>query len=217
MSELTFKSNKISGWRLFLLILYHPLETFEIIKMERNRKSLLFPALVILVIASLENYLSNFFVSFQFRTRELNAINVFVELGYVIVPLVVWVVADFCMTSILDGESKPKEIFMTACYCLAPYVVLTPVAVGLSHILGASESGFYYFIQGATLFWVIVLLFAALMRQNNYTLLKAIGTTLLCIGFMVILAAVFVFLLALSMQFISVIREVSQEFQLKMM
>ena len=217
MRGLIGKNDRISAGKLFLLMLYHPLEAFEILKMERERKGMLLPAVLLLLIASLEKYANNFAVGFQFRGRDLNSISLVVELAYVIIPVVVWVVANFCMTSIMGGESKPKEIFVTACYCLAPYIVLTPVSAALSHILGASEAGFYYFLQSAALVWVVLLLFFALLRQNNYGFLQALGITFLCILFMVVLAAVVVFLIALSMQFVSALAEVFQEFQRKML
>ena len=217
MRGLIGNNDRISAGKLFLLMLYHPLEAYEILKMERERKGMLLPAVLLLLIASLEKYANNFAVGFQFRGRDLNSISLVVELAYVIIPVVVWVVANFCMTSIMGGESKPKEIFVTACYCLAPYIVLTPVSAALSHILGASEAGFYYFLQSAALVWVVLLLFFALLRQNNYGFLQALGITFLCILFMVVLAAVVVFLIALSMQFVSALAEVFQEFQRKML
>lgn len=217
MRGLIGKKDRISAGRIFLLMLYHPLEAYEILKMERERKGMLLPAVLLLLIASLEKYANNFAVGFQFRGRDLNSISLVVELAYVIIPVVVWVVANFCMTSIMGGESKPKEIFVTACYCLAPYIVLTPVSAALSHILGASEAGFYYFLQSAALVWVILLLFFALLRQNNYSFLQALGITFLCVAFMVVLAAVVVFLIALSMQFVSAVVEIFQEFQRKML
>lgn len=217
MSGLSGKSDRISAGRIFLLMLYHPLEAYEILKMERERKGMLFPAILLLLIASLEKYANNFAVGFQFRARELNSISIMVEMAYVIIPVVVWVVANFCMTSIIDGESKPKEIFITSCYCLAPYIVLTPISAALSHVLGASEAGFYYFLQSAALVWVILLLFFALLRQNNYGFFKALGIAFLCVAFMVVLAAVVIFLIALSMQFVSAVYEVFEEFQRKML
>ena len=217
MRGLIGNNDRISAGKLFLLMLYHPLEAFDILKMERERKGMLLPAVLLLLIASLEKYANNFAVGFQFRGRDLNSISLAVELAYVLIPVVVWVVANFCMTSIMGGESKPKEIFVTACYCLAPYIVLTPVAAALSHILGASEAGLYYFLQSAALVWVILLLFFALLRQNNYSFLQALGITFLCVAFMVVLAAVVVFLIALSMQFVSAVTEVFQEFQRKIM
>ncbi len=217
MRELIGKSDRISAGRIFLLMLYHPLEAYDILKMERDRKGLLFPAILLLLIASLEKYANNFAVSFQFRARELNSISIGVEMAYVLIPIVIWVVADFCMTSIMGGETKPKEILITSCYCLAPYIVLTPVSAALSHILGASEAGFYYFLQGAALAWVILLLFFALLRQNSYRFFEALGITFLCVMFMVILAAVAIFLIALTMQLGSAVYEVYREFQQKLL
>lgn len=203
--------------KIFWIMLYHPLEAFDIIKMERDRKGMMLPAVILLLLASLEKYVYNFVVSFQFRKRDLNAVNFWVEIAYVLIPVIVWVIADFCMTSIIAGETKLHEIFITAGYCLAPYIVMTPILAVLSHILGAGETGFYYFFQGATLVWVILLLFVALLRQNNYGFLKAIVVTILCVLFMAIFAAVVIFLISLSIQLLTAVYEVFQEIERKLL
>ena len=217
MRVLKGKQDRISAGKLFLLMLYHPLEAYDILKMERERKGLILPAVLLLLLASFEKYANNFAVGFQFRGRDLNDVSLLVELAYVIIPVVVWVVSNFCMTSIMGGESKPKEIFITACYCLAPYIVLTPVSAALSHILGASEAGLYTFLQSFALIWVVILLFMALLRQNNYGFAQALGITFLCIAFMLVLAAVVVFLIALTMQLTSALGDVFTEFQRKVL
>ena len=206
---------KISAGQLFPIMLFHPLEAFDIIKLERDTQIKVWPAILLVLLAGVEKYASNFLVSFQFRQKELSGVNLWIEMAYVIIPFAVWVIANFCMTAIMDGESKPKEIFVTSAYCLAPFIVLTPVRVALSHVIGAGEAGFYYFLQSAALVWVVLLLFFALLRQNDYGLVKAIGVTLLCILFMVIFMAVFIFLASLTIQLVSSVQEVFQEIERK--
>ena len=207
---------EMNAGQIFLTMLYHPLEAFDIIKRERDGRGKLFPAVLLLIFAGLEKYVSNFMLSFQFGKQDLGSVNLWVEVSYVMIPVILWVIADFCMTSIMDGETKMREIFITSCYCLAPYIILTPIRIAMSHILGAGESGFYYFLNSATLVWVILLLFAALLRQNNYGFFQAIGVTIMCLFFMIIFAAVVIFLFALSIQLISVVLEVIQEVERKL-
>ena len=183
---------KISAGQLFPIMLFHPLEAFDIIKLERDTQIKVWPAILLVLLAGVEKYASNFLVSFQFRQKELSGVNLWIEMAYVIIPFAVWVIANFCMTAIMDGESKPKEIFVTSAYCLAPFIVLTPVRV-----------------------WVVLLLFFALLRQNDYGQVKAIGVTLLCILFMVIFMAVFIFLASLTIQLVSSVQEVFQEIERK--
>lgn len=206
------------GWgQLFPIMLFHPLEAYDIIKLERDTQIRILPAVFLILLAGLENYVSNFLVSFPFRGKELGGVNLWIEMAYVVVPIAVWVIANFCMTSIMDGESKPIEIFVTAAYCLAPFIVLTPVRVALSHVIGVGEAGFYYFLQSAALVWVVLLLFFALLRQNDYRLGKAIGVTIMCVLFMVIFMAVFIFLASLTIQLTSSVQEIFQELERKYM
>ena len=208
---------RINSWQLFPIMLFHPLECYDMIKLERDTQIKVLPAILLILLAGLEKYAANFLVSFQFRQKDPGAVNLWIEMAYVVAPVVVWVIANFCMTSIMDGESKPKEIFVTAAYCLAPYLVLTPVGDALSHVLGDGEAGFYGFLQSAALVWVVLLLFFALLRQNDYGLVKAIGVALLCILFMVVFLAIFVFLASLTIQLVSAVQEIFQEIQRKIL
>ena len=209
------EKGKIGSGQLFPIMLFHPLEAFDIIKLERDTQIKILPAVLLILLAGLEQYASNFLVSFQFRQKELSGVNLWIEMAYVIIPLAVWVIANFCMTSIMDGESKPKEIFVTAAYCLAPFIVVTPIRVALSHEIGAGEAGCHYFLQTASLVWVVLLLFFALLRQNDYGLVKAIGVALMCVLFMVIFLAVFIFLASLTIQLVSSVQEIFQEIERK--
>lgn len=209
------EKGKIGMGQLFPIILFHPLEAYDIIKLERDTQIKVLPAVLLVLLAGLEKYAANFLVSFQFREKEPGSVNLWIEMAYVVIPIAVWVIANFCMTSIMDGESKPKEIFVTAAYCLAPFIVLTPIRVALSHVLGDGEAGFYYFLQSAALVWVVLLMFFALLRQNDYGLFKAIGVTLMCVLFMAIFMAVFVFLASLTIQLVSSVQEIFQEIERK--
>lgn len=216
-AKLTRKAEKgkISWGQLFPIMLFHPLEAYDIIKLERDTQIKKLPAVFLILLAGLEQYASNFLVSFQFQKKDLSGVNLWIEMAYVIIPIVVWVIANFCMTSIMDGESKPIEIFVTAAYCLAPFIVLTPIRVALSHVIGAGEAGFYYFLQSAAVIWVVLLLFFALLRQNDYRLVKALGVALMCILFMIIFMAVFIFLASLTIQLVSSVQEIFQELERK--
>lgn len=97
----------------------------------------------------------------------------------------------------------------------APFIVLTPIRVALSHVIGAGEAGFYYFLQSAAVIWVVLLLFFALLRQNDYRLVKALGVALMCILFMIIFMAVFIFLASLTIQLVSSVQEIFQELERK--
>ena len=216
MRVLKGKQDRISAGKLFLLMLYHPLEAYDILKMERERKGLILPAVLLLLLASFEKYANNFAVGFQFRGRDLNDVSLLVELAYVIIPVVVWVVSNFCMTSIMGGESKPKEIFITACYCLAPYIVLTPVWGVVSNLLSFDQLGLYYFFKYVSLLWVLLLLFLALKYLNDYTLGQTIGITFLSIIMMVIIWAVVLLLASLTLQLLTFFADVYKEFIYKL-
>lgn len=198
---------EIGAFSLALVLLHHPLDAFDIIKRERESKRFRLFALLLIVLAFAVRYIYQFLVSFQLQQKDTSSVNLPFELGIVFIPVFAWVMASFCMTSILGGESKMGEILTTTGYCLVPYIVMTPLFGLLSHVLSSTESGFFVFFRSAVLVWVFLLLFAALARQNDYGFWKAVIVGLLSLLCMAVILVLAVLLIALSMQLVLTVQD----------
>ena len=73
------------------------------------------------------------------------------------------------MCTINDGEGTVKKIYTYFCYSLMPYVILTPVIFGLSHVVTFNEQFLISLTYIVMLTWVLVLGVLSLKEVNNYT------------------------------------------------
>ena len=194
----------MNPFALALTTLFHPIDSLDIIKRERERKRALIPAVVLLLLAFFVNYLYVFIVSF-----------LLLECGIIGVPLITWVVASFGITSILSGESKLPEIFIASCYSLTPFIVFTPILAALSHILSTSEQGVYTFLRTGLVVWVVLLLFLSLKKLNDYGFMKTVLVAIIALAFMVIILAVVILLVSLTAQLITFFTGLWEEIDLK--
>lgn len=200
-----------------LLIIFHPLDCFDIIKREDRQKkgdSILI-TLAFYFLAFLVNYLYVFIVHFPLSDKKPIDTSLILEAALVVLPLISWVVCSYAMTAIMSGESTFKENFTASGYCLVPYIILTPLLGILSNIFEIGEAGVYGFFKNAALIWVVILLFVCLKHMNDYTIRKTIAVAILSIIAIAIVWAVFLLLFSLTIQFIYFFTGIYEEISFK--
>ena len=148
---------------------------------------------------------------YPLSTVNLRNANVVFECAKILLPVVTWGVASYAMTTILDGETKFSEAMLATCYAMIPFLLISPLLTLFSRILDLGQSGLYYGMYGAMLFWIIALLLTALKEMNHYSVGKTAVVTFLSLFTMMLIWASVALLFSLSMQFITFVKEVIVE------
>lgn len=106
-------------------------------------------------------------------------VNVLYEIVKIIVPLGLWVISNWCFTTLMDGEGKMKDIYIATAYSLKPYIITAVPLWILSLVLTDEEAFIYTAFSSIVLFWTLALLFFGMMVTHDYSLSKAIITAVL--------------------------------------
>lgn len=180
-------------------LIFHPFDGFWDLKHENRgsvRGALTFIGLTI--------------VSFCFKYA---GINVFFEIIGVMLPVMLFVTANWCLTTLFEGEGSFKDIFVATGYAVAPLPFMTILSTALANVLTAEESGILTMINNIAYVWVGILLFFGVMITHDYQLGKNILTIIgTIVGMIVIvfLVALFATLIGKIISFISnIITELS--------
>lgn len=196
--------------KLAAMVLFHPIAAFEYIKRKRETISYL-TIPVIILLALVVQIISIYGTHYPLSTVNLRNANIVFECAKILLPVVTWGVASYAMTTILDGETKFLEAMLATCYAIIPFLIITPLLTLLSRILEKGQSGLYYGIYGAMLFWIVAMLLTALKEMNHYSVGKTAVVTLLSLFTMMLIWASTALLFSLSMQFITFVKEVIVE------
>ena len=94
----------------------------------------------------------------------------------VLVPLFLWVLANWCLTTLFEGEGSFKDIYIATCYALAPMPFLVVCSTALTHVVSLSESGFVSLTMGLAWVWFFLLLFFGMMVTHDFQMGKNILT-----------------------------------------
>ncbi|WP_062494300.1 YIP1 family protein [Paenibacillus sp. 32O-W] len=168
--------------------IFHPFKGFWDLKYERKGKIRFTLALLVLlsVLFLLKQQLSGFIFNPDV-TFEASIID---ELKFIVLPFFLWCIANWSLTTLMDGEGKFGEIVVATGYALVPIVLAQPLLIVLSNVMTVQEGSFYYFIESVAYGWFIGLLFVGMMTVHQYTVGKTIVTMLLTL----VVIGIFVFL-----------------------
>ncbi len=104
-------------------------------------------------------------------------VSYFQEILSVAMPLFLWVLANWCLTTLFDGEGTFKDIYIATCYALTPLPILILPTIWLSNIVTAEEMAILGLVSSLAFAWLGLLVFFGMMVIHDYTLGKNVMTT----------------------------------------
>ncbi|WP_425454597.1 YIP1 family protein [Gracilibacillus dipsosauri] len=189
-------------------LIVHPFNGYWDLKYEMNKRINLIISFLVIFLMVLTNILRTQYSGFLVNIYNPNHMNSFLEILYVIVPLLFWCIANWSLTTLMDGEGKFVEIFTSTCFALIPLILLNFPWIWISNLISMEETAFYYFTNSFALIWFLFLLFIGNMTVHQFTPLKSITImilTVIAMGFMAFLCLLFFSLIQQIIAFISAI------------
>ncbi|WP_027094543.1 Yip1 family protein [Cohnella thermotolerans] len=170
----------------------HPFKGFWDLKYDNKGRVAI--ALAILFLVSVAVMYQYQYSGFVVNKHHPNSFNSLIQLRNVILPFFLWCVANWSLTTLMDGEGKFKEIVVASAYAMLPIFLLFIPSAFYSRFITVEESAFYYYLNSFAIVWFLYLLFVATMTVHQYTVLKTLTTiflTIVCMGFIVFLCMLF--------------------------
>jgi len=185
-------------------LIFHPFDGFWDLKHEKRGS--MRSAFLILVITILAFCYQAIGTGYIFNPRQSAFLNIFAQILSVSMPLLLWCVANWCLTTLFEGEGSLKDIFIAACYSLTPLPLLIIPSVILSNVLAKNEGQLITLMSTIAFVWMGILLFLGMMVTHDYSMFKNILTciaTVVGMAFIMFLAILFSSLMAKIVSFIS--------------
>lgn len=182
----------IRGLRHSLTVLNHPIEGFYSIRFDNAGSVAACLILLALLVAAF--VCQRQYTGFIFNTNNIKEFNILKEISGVLIPVLLWCVANWSITVLMDGEGRFRDIFMATCYATVPYTLTVILSVIGSRFLSMEEQTFLGILTGIGLVFTALLLFSGIMTVHQFTVSKTILSlilTLLGMAFIVFLALLF--------------------------
>lgn len=176
----------------------HPFEGYEDLRWKKGGSLKI--AFVIIFLFFTAVVADDRLYGFQFKETYDKTFNIIPYIIKSIVLFAVWVVGNWSVCTLLDGEGTMKNICIYSSYALVPYIIQLYINVLLSHVLIRDEYIFMLVIKIIGTLWTVVLIFSAVKAVHQYSFSKTISACLLTLAAMMIILLLLVLLLSLFQQ-----------------
>ncbi len=208
-----FKTGKRTYWEELMYSFYvsfHPFDGFWDIKHE-HRGSLR-GGLTILGINVLASYYQT--IGKSYLANPTGSYSSFwTQILAIFVPVFLWAIANWCLTTLFDGEGSFKQVLIASCYATAPLPWFMVISTLLTNLSSSMSEGLTTFIMVIGYIWVAFLLFFGMLVVQDYSLGKNVITsfgTVLCMAVIMFIVILFASLVNNLVGFVSgIISEIS--------
>ncbi len=184
-----------------LKIIFHPIETIENLKEKKNGS--IFSASIILALFTIAEIILAVTKGFIFNTSRIQDFNVVMVLARSLFMILLFVLANWALCTLLDGEGRLIDIYISTCYCLIPLVAIRFIEIVCSNLLTQDEYVFVGMVATAFNAWFVVLLLFALKTIHNYTVTKTIfNAAMTVVGMAIIFFIAFLFIVLIQQLYI---------------
>ncbi len=158
-------------------IMIHPFDGFWDVKHEKrgNAKA----ATVIAGGLILARVISKFFTNYLFNSSYGTEISVMSEVLIVVMPLGLWTLCNWCVTTLADGEGSIRDVYIFTCYALLPMALFTILNTVISHFIVLDEAMYMTFFGSLGVIWSGFLIFSGNTQTHRYTVSKSVLSILM--------------------------------------
>ena len=183
--------------RYSLYIMTHPFDGFW--DLTHEKRGSMAAANCLLILMFLTNIWNMRYANFMFNDTRWDRVNIWSEVLGVLAPLLIYCLANWCLTTLFDGKGRLSDIYMGMCYSLTPYIlIMNPITI-ISNVVTKEEGAFIVYFEYLALGWAAALILVSVMQIHDYSLMKAI----LAIAFSLFGMLVIVFLIMLFFSLVS--------------
>ena len=123
-----------------LHVIFHPFECFWEVK--HRRKNTFAAANLLLVLYCLLITISNQTSGFLFNYVNPEERNVLMDVVSIVLPLIMWSVLNWALSTLLDGKGTMKEIWIATIYGMTPMIISVIPGIIISRFLTLMKACF---------------------------------------------------------------------------
>ncbi len=195
------KSFSFKGTINPLKLLNHPIDTVESLKEKKNGS--IFSATILLALFTVSEIILDVAKGFIQNTSRVQDFNVIMVLARSLFMVLLFVVTNWGLCTLLDGEGRMIDIYISVCYCLTPLIISRIFETIMSNVLTADEYVFVDMIVVVLNIWFVCLVLFSLKTIHNYTLPKTIFNALVTIvGMAIVFFIIFLFVVLMQQLYI---------------
>ncbi len=186
------------AWKWPFYVAKHPFEGFDDLRWKKaySMKVAWVIVLAFFIISVADAQLTGFL----FNETYVKVFNIVPYFSSSVIFFLTWVIGNWSLCTLFDGEGTVKNIFCVSAYALVPYLITQVICIIASNFLLRTESGFMFFFEYLGLAWSVVLMISAMKTVHQYSIPKTLAAMFFTVVAMAIILFLAVLLLTLFQQ-----------------
>lgn len=206
-----WRGHFVSTLRYALHVIVHPFDGFW--DLTRECRGSMQAANFIVFLVMLTRVLQLQYTSFLLMRVNWARINVFTECLSILLPIGIWCLANWSLTTLFEGKGRMRDIYIGTAYAMTPLVLIQLPLILLSNVITVEEGAFHAVLSSISLLWSGLLLICAMMMIHDYSLGKTLAFMVMsAFGMLVIIFIMLIFFSLISdgiAYFVSLYKELS--------
>lgn len=195
---------KVSKWKYPFHLMAHPINGYTDLKFEK--KGSLLVANIILVLFFLVSIIVRQATGYLFNENDLESFNIVFTFLSSVGIFIFFVVAQWAVSVLMDGEGSFKEIWIFTAYALLPYIILMIPVTLLSTVLTLEEAAFFNMFNIIALAWTGLGILLGTREAHQFSMIKTIlllALTIIGMFFVILIIGIVYSMMARLVGFIS--------------
>ena len=207
----SLKVGKKTYWEELLFafhLVFHPFDGFWDLKHEKRGS--VKAASTIIAITILAFFYQSIGEGYAFNPRG-ETVNILAVIGVVCLILFLFVISNWCLTTLFEGEGSFKDIYIAVGYSLAPLPLFLVASTVLTNFMTTSSQSMISLITTIGYVWVGILLYFGTLVTHDYSLKKNIVTIFGTIVAMLVIAFIAVLFFSLVAKMVTFVISIFTE------
>lgn len=157
-------------------VLFHPFDGFYETK-NRGRGNYAIAHVLLILYGILGIFRTQYtgYIFNDYPTFALESVSLFLTS---VLPILLFIISNFSTASLMNGNGRLRDIYLSTCYSLVPLILFQTVTVLLSNVIILEEGPILAAFRSVGTVWFCFLIFSALCTIHEYSVMKNIVTLL---------------------------------------
>ncbi len=204
VGQKTLKQEYLFGFHL----IFHPFDGYWDLKHEKRGS--VRASLIIIVTTIVAFYYQSIGTGYYYNPQG-TYMSVFMQIMSIVIPLMLFVIANWCFTTLFDGEGSFKDIFIASSYALYPVPVFVIISTILTNVLVGDEGQITTMLVTIAFIWMGFLLVLGMQVTHDYSMGKNIVTIIMTIVGMVFIMFIALLFISLITKMVSLVSTIASE------
>jgi len=176
-----FKRKGANRWKKDLsfafYIMRHPSDGFW--DMKYCKKGSLLCSLLIMASFIVVSIIDTIARSFMFNDHYNTPLDIPYQLRIILIPILIFCIANWSVTTLMDGKGTFLDIVMMLGYSFLPLVIFKFLSMQLTHLISLNELVYLKMFEMVGTGWFCILVFIGMLKIHEYSFSKGFATLIL--------------------------------------